>query len=148
MKRYYMSIIDFSEIENITADKNRVEQSKESLKEFGLLTEKGNPSTMQIALLARQTSEKFLFKLSKRIERRPGGIKVIFDTFEYLEKKKEYTAMYMYLTFLYGFLEWRVPRKISLLSASSETLKVYFTEFKSIFAQWLEAKENAAEATE
>lgn len=148
MKRYYMSIIDFSEIENITADKNRVEQSKESLKEFGLLTEKGNPSTMQIALLARQTSEKFLFKLSKRIERRPGGIKGIFDTFEYLEKKKEYTAIYMYLTFLYGFLEWRVPRKISLLSASGEALKVYFTEFKSIFAQWLETKENAVEATE
>lgn len=148
MRRYYMSIVDFSEIENITADKERAELSKEKLKEYGLLTEKGNPSSMQIALLSRQTSDRFLHKLSRRMERRPGGIESVYKTFEQLEKKKEYTAMYMYLAFLYGFMEWRVPRKIALLPASNEALKVFFTEFKGNFEEWCENRNRESEDAE
>lgn len=148
MRRYYMSIVDFSEIENITADEDRKEQSRNDLKEFGLLTEKGNPSGMQIALLSRQTTERFLHKLSRRMERRPGGIEGVYKTFEQLEKKKEYTAMYMYLSFLYGFLEWRVPRKIALLPASNEALKVFFTEFKGDFDSWLQKSDSHTEDAE
>ena len=81
MRRYYMSIVDFSEIENITADEDRKEQSRNALKEFGLLTEKGNPSSMQIALLSRQTTERFLHKLSRRMERRPGGIEGVYNVY-------------------------------------------------------------------
>lgn len=143
-----MSIVDFSEIENITADEEIQEQSKEMLKEYGLLTEKGNPSSMQIALLSRHTTERFLHKLSKRMSRRPGGIEGVLRTFEALEKKKEYIAMYMYLAFLYGFMEWRVPRKIAVLPASSEALKVFFTEFKRDFEEWMQKRERELEDTE
>lgn len=147
MRRYYMSIVDFSEIENITADEKKAVQSRELLKENGLLTEKGNPSSTQIALLSKQTTERFLQKLSRRMLRRPGGIDGVFKTFEALENKKEYTAMYMYLAFLYGFIEWRVPRKIALLPASSEALKVFFTAFKEDFIKWMENVPNESEAT-
>ena len=147
MRRYYMSIVDFSEIENITADEKRAVQSRELLKENGLLTEKGNPSSTQIALLSKQTTERFLQKLSRRMLRRPGGIDGVFKTFEALETKKEYTAMYMYLAFLYGFIEWRVPRKIALLPASNEALKVFFTAFKEDFIKWMENVPNESEAT-
>ena len=133
MKKYFMSIIDFSEIENITADKTRLEEFKEKLQKEGLLTEKGNPSNAQITALAKQVTEKFLYKLNRRIQNHFGGIEGIYNTFRTLEQKKEYTAMYFYLAFLYGFIEWRVPRKIELLSSNSEAVKVFFTEFLVMF---------------
>ena len=34
MKRYFMSIVDFSEIENVTANEIKTEESKEKLKEL------------------------------------------------------------------------------------------------------------------
>lgn len=145
MRRYYMSIVDFSEIENITANAELNEKGQEFLKESGLLTEKGNPSNAQIALLSRETVEKFMYKLGKRMDRRPGGIESVYQTFLQLEKKKEYTAMYMYLAFLYGFIEWRVPRKISVLPANYDCLKVFFTQFNTDFAEWLKNKEVDAE---
>ena len=97
MKRYFMSIIDFSEIENITADETRTEELKEQLQKEGLLTEKGNPSNAQINALAKQVTERFLYKLSRRIQNRFGGIEGIYTAFRTLEQKKEYTAMYFYL---------------------------------------------------
>ena len=141
MRRYYMSIVDFSEIENITANAELKEQGQEILKESGLLTEKGNPSNAQITLLSKQTVEKFLYKLSRRMDKRPGGIEGVYETFVQLEKKKEYTSMYMYLAFLYGFVEWRVPRKISVLPANNEALKVFFTQFNADFTKWLQNRE-------
>ena len=138
MKRYFMSIIDFSEIENITADEARTEELKEQLQKEGLLTEKGNPSNAQITALTKQVTERFLYKLSRRIQNRFGGIEGVYNTFRTLEQKKEYTAMYFYLAFLYGFIEWRVPRKIELLSSNSECLKVFFTEFLAIFETLME----------
>lgn len=145
MRRYYMSIVDFSEIENITANAELKEQGQEILKETGLLTEKGNPSNAQITLLSKQTVEKFLYKLSRRMDKRPGGIEGVYETFVQLEKKKEYTAMYMYLAFLYGFVEWRVPRKISVLPSNYEALKVFFIQFNVDFAEWLQNSEVDAE---
>lgn len=138
MKRYYMSIIDFSEIENITATEEKAEELKEQLQKEGLLTEKGNPSNAQITALAKQVTERFLYKLIRRIQNRFGGIEGIYTAFCRFEQKKEYTAMYFYLAFLYGFIEWRVPRKIELLSSNSETLKVFFTEFLAIFETVME----------
>ena len=54
----------------------------------------------------------------------------------------------MYLSFLYGFLEWRVPRKIALLPASNEALKVFFTEFKGDFDSWLQKRDSHTEDAE
>lgn len=142
MKRYYMSIVDFSEIENITADETKTAEAKEKLIELALLTEKGNPSSSQIAELSKQTSERFLYKLSRRIKNYSDGIDGVFKTFERLEERKEYTAMYMYLAILYGFIEWRVPSKISLILSSNEALKVFFSQFIKDFKEWLQKTQN------
>lgn len=137
MRRYYMSIIDFSEIENITADEIIKAEIKEELQKQGLLTEKGNPSNTNINALVKTVAERFFFKLNRRIQNRFGGMTGIYDIFRMLEKKKEYTAMYFYLAFLYGFIEWRVPKKIGLLSSNEDALKVFFTEFISKFEEYL-----------
>ena len=133
MRRYFMSIIDFSEIENITADENRIEEIREQMQNEGLLTEKGNPSNAQITALVNQVSERFLYKLSRRIQNRFGGMEGVYAIFRMLEQRKEYTAMYFYLAFLYGFIEWRVPKRIELLSSNTDALKMFFTEFLNAF---------------
>ena len=48
MRKYYMSYIDFSEIENITADLEQLDNAHARMVELGLLTDKGNPSPSQI----------------------------------------------------------------------------------------------------
>lgn len=136
-----MSIIDFSEIENITADENKLEELKKQMQEQGLLTEKGNPSNAQISTLCKQTSSRLLFKLNRRMPKRFGGIESIYKTFKMLEQRKEYTAMYFYLTFLYGFIGWRMPRKIEVLSSNVDALKVFFNEFLSRFEAFLSESE-------
>lgn len=140
MRRYLMSIIDFSEIKNITTDEKRLNESKRQMQEEGLLTEKGNPSNAQINNLVKQETERILYKLSRRIPKRFGGIKSVYDTFCMLEQRKEYTAMYFYLAFLYGFVEWRVPIKIELISSNYDALKIFFTEFlvafKAVMVEW------------
>lgn len=137
MRRYFMSIIDFSEIENITANENRLKELKEQMQKEGLLTEKGNPSNAQISALSKRTAERFLHKLSRRMRNRYGGIEGVYNTFKLLEQRKEYIAMYFYLAFLYGFLEWRVPRNIEMLSSNNEMLKIFFTEFSLRFEEFL-----------
>ena len=136
-----MSIIDFSEIENITADEYKLEELKKQMQEQGLLTEKGNPSNAQISTLCKQTSSRLLFKLNRRMPKRFGGIESIYKTFKMLEQRKEYTAMYFYLTFLYGFIGWRMPQKIEVLSSNVDALKVFFNEFLSRFEAFLSESE-------
>ncbi len=63
-----------------------------------------------------------------------------------LYDKKEYTAVFLYLSFLYGFLEWRVPERVHLLPAAPEALKYFAAEFISAFDKYLET--NAPEGEE
>lgn len=133
MKKYYMAFVDFSEIMNVTADTKQLEKARTRMAELELLTEKGNPSTTQLRALAEHTADAFLDKLQRRIARRPGGITAVRDTFQKLFDKKEYNAMFLYLVFLYGFVEWQVPERTALLPASSESLKIFMTEFMTGF---------------
>lgn len=142
MKKYYMAFVDFSEIINVTADTEQLEKAKVRMAELELLTEKGNPSTTQLRALAEQTSGAFLDKLQKRVARRPGGITAVRDTFQKLFDKKEYHAMFLYLVFLYGFIEWQVPERTALLPASSEALKIFMTEFMTGFYKRLQKEES------
>lgn len=144
MKKYYMAFVDYSEIINLTADAEQLEKAKVRMTELELLTEKGNPSTTQLRALAEHTAGAFLDKLQRRITRRPGGITAVRDTFQKLHDKKEYNAMFLYLTFLYGFIEWQVPEKTVLLPASQEALKIFMGEFLAGFDKYLENKESEA----
>jgi len=118
MKKYYMSFVDFSEIINVTADEEQLTKACGRMEELELLTEKGNPSPAQIGIIAQAEAGPFYDKLKKRISRRPGGIAGVKNTMQKLYDRKEYTALFLYLAILYGFLEWQGPGKILLLPAA------------------------------
>jgi len=133
MKKYYMAFVDFSEIVNVTADEEQLEKAKERMRELGLLTEKGNPSPSQISSMTASVSAPFFDKLRRRISRRPGGINAVKYTMKKLCDKKEYTALFLYLCILYGFMEWQVPERVLLLPASPDALKLFAADFLSAF---------------
>lgn len=137
MKKYYMAIVDFSEIDNITADEVHLEKSRARLMEHGLLTDKGNPSPSNIKRMTENVSAPFFDKLKLRISRRPGGIAAVKNTFQKLYDNREYVGIYMYLCFLYGFMEWQVPERIQMLPAAPDALKIFASDFLSAFEKYI-----------
>ncbi len=138
MKKYYLSHIDFSEIVNVTADTEQLDRAKERMTELGLLTEKGNPATGVIGTMTKSTSRQFFIKLEKRTRRRAGGVTAVRDTLRKLCDRKDYYGVFLYVAFLYGFLEWQVPERVMLLPAVPEALKCYCTELIDTFDDFLE----------
>lgn len=147
MKKYYMAFVDFSEIINVTADEEQLIKARARMTELGLLTEKGNPSPSQIGSMTASVSAPFFDKLDRRISRRPGGISAVKDTLTKLHDRKEYTAVFLYLCFLYGFMEWQVPERILLLPADSDALKLFASEFLAAFETYLESSKSESEET-
>ena len=113
--------------------------------ELGLLTEKGNPSPTQISSITASVAPPFFDKLKRRISRRPGGIFAVKDTAKKLYDIKEYTALFLYLCFLYGFMEWQVPERVLLLPAAPDALKLFASEFLSAFEAYLESSKPESE---
>lgn len=146
MKKYYMSFVDFSEIINVTANEEQLTKACDRMAELELLTEKGNPSPAQIGNLAQAEAAPFYEKLKRRLSRRPGGIVGAKDTLQKLYDRKEYTAVFLYLAILYGFMEWRVPERILLLPAVPDALKAFEGDFLSALDGHLaaEAEESTA----
>lgn len=137
MKKYYMAFVDFSEIVNVTADEAQLEKARQRMTELGLLTEKGNPSPSQISSMTATVSAPFFDKLGRRISRRPSGIGAVKDTVAKLCDKKEYTALFLYLCILYGFMEWQVPERVLLLPAAPDALKLFASDFLAAFESYL-----------
>lgn len=137
MKKYYMAFVDFTEIANVTSDEAQLEKAKMKMMEFGFLTEKGNPSSAQIKQMTEAVSAPFFDKLKRRINRRPGGIVSAKNTLQKLCEQKEYIAFYLYLTILYGFMEWAVPEQVLLLPAEPNALKIFSSYFISSFEAYL-----------
>lgn len=137
MKKYYMAFVDFSEIVNVTADEAQLEKARQRMMELGLLTEKGNPSPSQISSMTASVSAPFFDKLERRISRRPGGIAAVKGTVDKLCDKKEYTALFLYLCILYGFMEWQVPERVLLLPASPDALKLFASDFLAAFETYM-----------
>ncbi len=139
MKKYYLSHIDFSEVINVTADEQQIERAKARMTELRLLTDKGNPSPATIAKMTENLSRSFLNKLEKRLSRRDGGIYAVKETLEMLYERNDYYGFFLYVAFLYGFLEWQVPESIMLLPAVPDALKCYCSEllvaFYTLFAE-------------
>lgn len=142
MRKYYISHIDFSEIVNVTADPAQLETARKRMKELGLLTEKGNPSPATIGAAVNRLAPPFFSKLGKRISRRPGGIDGVYETLQDLYERREYVGYFLYIVFLYGFIEWLVPEQIALMPASPETLKVFCTTFTERFSAFRAEKES------
>lgn len=141
MRKYYLSHIDFSELVNVTADEEQLGSARERMTELKLLTEKGNPATGAISSMVGSLSKSFFDKLQRRLRYRNGGIGAVRDTLKKLYDRKEYYGFFLYVSFLYGFLEWQVPSRLVLLPAVPEALRCYCTEFMAVFDKFIE--ENA-----
>lgn len=138
MKKYYLSHIDFSELINVTADAEQLEIAKTRMIELGLLTEKGNPATAAIGSMVDSLSKSFFIKLQRRLRYRNGGIESVKDTMKKLYDRKDYYGFFLYIAFLYGFLEWQVPGRVVLLPAVPEALKCYCTDLITAFDKFTE----------
>ena len=146
MKNYYMSIIDLSEIRNITANKETLDAAEAELYDRGILTDKGNVSPANIRRITESNCPQFFEKLKRRLSRRENAFEDIFNTFKMLNNSGEYTSVYLYLAFLYGFIQWRVPLEINLISSNYETLKAFCSELVKKFEEFIrQGDENEAE---
>lgn len=138
MKKYYLSHIDFSELVNVTADAEQLDLAKERMVELGLLTEKGNPATGAISALFGSLSKSFFIKLQRRLRYRNGGVTAVRDTLRKIYDRKDYYGFFLYIAFLYGFLEWQVPGRVVLLPAVPEALRCYCAELMTAFDKFIE----------
>lgn len=138
MKKYYLSHIDFSELINVTADAEQLEIAKTRMIELGMLTEKGNPATAAIGSMVDSLSKSFFIKLQRRLRYQNGGIASVKDTMKKLYDRKDYYGFFLYVAFLYGFLEWQVPGRVVLLPAVPEALKCYCTDLITAFDKFTE----------
>ena len=146
MKNYYMSIIDLSEIRNITANQETLDAAEAELCDRGILTDKGNVSPANIRRITESNCPQFFEKLKRRLSRRENAFEDIFNTFKMFNESGEYTSVYLYLAFLYGFIQWRVPLEINLISSNYETLKAFCSELVKKFEEFIrQGDENEAE---
>lgn len=128
MKKYFLSHIDFSEVVNVTADEKQLSRARARMKALKLLTDKGKPLVSAISLTANTEAGALINKLRKRLRRR-GGVRAVNATLHMLYDRKDYYGFFLYLAFLYGFLEWQLPEKLTLLPAAPVALKCYCGEF-------------------
>ena len=146
MKNYYMSIIDLSEIRNITTNKETLDAAEAELYDRGILTDKGNVSPANIRRITESNCPQFFEKLKRRLSRRENAFEDIFNTFKMFNEGGEYTSVYLYLAFLYGFIQWRVPLEINLISSNYETLKAFCSELVKKFDEFIrQGDENETE---
>ena len=129
MKNFYMSITDYSEIRFLTGDITDKEDPDKMLAEKGIITDKGNPSEEKMRKIAVQMAEPLIVKVHSRLNFRKNKDKPVINTFNKMYDNSDYTGMYLYLTFLYGFVGWKTPLEINLISSRRDLLAAFFGEF-------------------
>lgn len=129
MKNFYMSITDYSEIRFLTGDITDKEDPDTMLADKGIITAKGNPSKEKMRKLAEQMAEPLIVKVHSRLNFRKNKDKPVINTFNKMYDNSDYTGMYLYLTFLYGFVGWKMPLEINLISSRRDLLAAFFGEF-------------------
>ena len=129
MKNFYMSITDYSEIRFLTGDITDREDPDTMLAEKGIITAKGNPSKDKMRKITEQTAEPLIVKVHSGLKFRKNTDKPVIHTFNKMYDNSDYTGMYLYLTFLYGFVGWKTPLEINLISSRRDLLAAFFGEF-------------------
>lgn len=129
MKNFYMSITDYSEIRFLTGDITEREDPDKMLADKGIITAKGNPSKEKMRKIAEQMAEPLIVKVHSRLNFRKNKDKPVINTFNKMYDNSDYTGMYLYLTFLYGFVGWKTPLEINLISSRRDLLVAFFGEF-------------------
>jgi hypothetical protein len=128
MKKHQISHVDLSEIAAVTLNPERIQMSTVRLKALGAINGNGEVNINYLNTLSGALAAPFYAKLKRRLSR---GNEIIefYDLMDKLRKSKEYTAMYLYLSIMYGFLEWQVPEPITHLPAVPDALITYLGEF-------------------
>lgn len=129
MKNFYMSITDYSEIRFLTGDITDKEDPDTMLADKGIITAKGNPSKEKMRKIAEQMAEPLIVKVHSRLNFRKNKDKPVINTFNKMYDNSDHTGMYLYLTFLYGFVGWKTPLEINLISSRRDLLAAFFGEF-------------------
>ena len=65
-----------------------------------------------------------------------------------LHNRKDYYGFFMYIAFLYGFLEWQVPERVMLLPAVPEALKCYCGELLLALDKFLSSSKDSEDIEE
>ena len=129
MKNFYMAITDYSEIRFLTGDITDREDPDTMLADKGIITAEGNPSKSEMRKIAEQMAEPLIVKLHSKLKFRKNTDKPVINTFNKMYDNSDYTGMYLYLTFLYGFVGWKTPLEINLISSRRDLLAAFFGEF-------------------
>ena len=124
-----MSITDYSEIRFLTGDITDKEDPDTMLADKGIITAKGNPSKEKMRKIAEQMAEPLIVKVHSRLNFRKNKDEPVINTFNKMYDNSDYTGMYLYLTFLYGFVGWKTPLEINLISSRRDLLAAFFGEF-------------------
>lgn len=146
MKRYFESHIDFSEIESITTNEEQITATNDELAELGLLNgKKINPEPINEAI----QPEMFFNRIDRRMKNRPGKFQDIVSTLHMLYDRRDYYAVYLYVVFLFGFVQWRTPRPFAVLAANPDYLKQYLPELLRLLDEYMlsrQAEETGGES--
>ena len=145
MKKYDMSIIDLSEISNITVNVEKLQNANEKMKEMGLLNENGSVNESAVKSLVNDITVPLFGKLSRRIRRYPDGMMEVYENVASFVERGEITALYFYVAFIYGFLQWRVPQAVSLLPADDKALEAFAKEFKNCLSRHINSSDGKTE---
>ena len=129
MKNFYMAITDYSEIRFLTGDITEREDPDKMLADKGIITANSNPSKEKMRKIAEQMAEPLIVKVHSRLNFRKNKDKPVINTFNKMYDNSDYTGMYLYLTFLYGFVGWKTPLEINLISSRRDLLAAFFGEF-------------------
>ena len=129
MNNYNLSFVNLSEIRFLTGDIGEQENADAMMQERGLLTDKGNPSVSGIAEQNEHYTPLLLNRLSRKLQFRENSFECIRNTYLKMYSEKDYTGMFLFTVLLYGFIGWRTPLNLNLMSSRKEMLKIFFGEF-------------------
>ena len=128
MKKHQISHVDLSEISAVTLSPEKIQMSTVRLTTLGAINGNGEVNINYLNTLSGALTSPFYAKLKRRLSR-GNEVTEFYEMMDKLHKSKEYTAMYLYLSIMYGYLEWQVPEPVTHLPAVPEALKTYLGEF-------------------
>ena len=128
MKKHLISHVDLSEIAAVTINPEKIQMSTARLTTLGAINSKKKADITYLNTLSGALTSPFYAKLKRRLSR-GNEVLEFYELMDKLYKSKEYTAMYLYLSIMYGFLEWQVPEPITHLPAVPDALTTYLGEF-------------------
>ena len=93
--------------------------------------------------------EMFFSRIDRRMKNRPSGLENIANILHMLYDRRDFYAVYLYVVFLFGFVQWRTPRPFAVLAANPDYLKQYLPELLRLLDEYMlsrQAEETGGES--